>query len=285
MAEDLTRMWGNFSLTEEEGIEVEINDGALEGAVTRWGKLCPVGKGKQFPSDVLYDIFSRLPIKTLLRFRCVSPLWCTIIDDPDLARTHRLRRVEEPKILLMEPTYKPDPVFREDRRGLLRFVNCQAYSLEGCCNGLLCFTRRFWNCNHSPLFLVNPQRQQVVELQRPPCKGAPWPPVHDSMCSCSYGLGFDCSTNTYKIVGLFFNDKNTGDDDDDLCAQVYTLGRGRGSSWRAVKGPPKATIRSPKGHFYGRPVYARGALHWLVRPGDYHHRGGIWVDLSTQISV
>ncbi|XP_059430230.1 putative F-box protein At1g47790 [Corylus avellana] len=229
-------------------------------------------KQKQFPLDVLFDIFSRLPIKTLLRFRCVSPLWCTIIDDPDLASTHRLRRVEEPKILLLEATHKPlDLVFREDRSGLLRFVSGKAaYSLEGCCNGLLCFTRPFWYYNHSPLFLVNPQRQQVVELQRPPCKGAPWPPVHDTVCSCSYGLGFDCSTNTYKIVGVFFNGKNAGDDDDDLCAQVYTLGRGR-SSWRAVKGPSKTTIRNRK-CIHGRPVYACGALHWLVM---HIHNNGV----------
>ncbi|XP_059430224.1 F-box protein At5g49610-like [Corylus avellana] len=232
-------------------------------------------KPKEFPSDILFDIFSRLPIKTLLRFKCVSPLWCTIIDDPYLARLHRLQCVEKPKVLVLEPTRKPAvPVFREDRSGILRFVSrkLNAYSLESCCNGLLCFTRIFVNCNHSPLFLVNLQRQQVVELPRPPCIGTPWPPVHtsDSDCKCSYGLGFDCATNTYKIVVVFFSG-NPGQDGN-LCAQVYTLG-GRGSSWRPVKGPPNCSFYDKpecERGFYEMPVYARGALHWLVKPQGYN---------------
>jgi hypothetical protein len=238
-------------------------------------------KPKQFPSDILFDIFSRLPIKTLLRFKCVSPLWCTIIDDPYLARLHRLQlRVEEPKVLVLEPMRKPAvPVFREDRSGILRFVNRKfnAYSLESCCNGLLCFTRIFLNCNHSPLFLVNLQRQQVVELSRPPCIGAPVHTSDDSDCRCSYGLGFDCATNTYKIVAVFFNGNPAGEDGH-LCAQVYTLGvggRGRGSSssWRPVKGPPNCSFyERPEWErgFYEMPVYARGALHWLVKPKDFN---------------
>jgi hypothetical protein len=43
MAEDLTRMWGNFSLTEEEDVEIEIQKEAMEGMVSR-GKSCLEGK-------------------------------------------------------------------------------------------------------------------------------------------------------------------------------------------------------------------------------------------------
>jgi F-box interacting protein len=196
----------------------------------------------QFPADMLFDIFSRLPIKSLMRFRCVSPTWRSIIDDPCLAYMHRLRCAEEPKVLILDPpTHEPaDATLREDGvflkaslNLLTRFANSKAYSLRGCCNGLLCLTKQF--CGESPLFLFNPPRQEVVELQ-PPCI-AP--------SRKKYGLGFDCSTNTYKIVGVF---------DDDLSAQVYTLG-GAGS-WRAVsEGPPCPLL--------GRPVYSCGALHWL----------------------
>lgn len=35
MAEDLTRMWRNFSLTEEESVEVEIHEQTLEGIANR----------------------------------------------------------------------------------------------------------------------------------------------------------------------------------------------------------------------------------------------------------
>lgn len=43
MAEDLTKMWGNFSLSEEEGLEMEINNHSLVEVVNR-GQSCLVGK-------------------------------------------------------------------------------------------------------------------------------------------------------------------------------------------------------------------------------------------------
>jgi GTPase SAR1 family protein len=43
MAEDLTRLWGNLSLTENEDAEMEIKKEAIEGMVSR-GKSCLVGK-------------------------------------------------------------------------------------------------------------------------------------------------------------------------------------------------------------------------------------------------
>lgn len=43
MAEDLTKLWGNFSLSEEESVSVEVADQDLEGLVQR-GQSCLVGK-------------------------------------------------------------------------------------------------------------------------------------------------------------------------------------------------------------------------------------------------
>lgn len=43
MANDLTKLWGNFSLSAEESEEVEIQDHTVEGVVKQ-GKSCLVGK-------------------------------------------------------------------------------------------------------------------------------------------------------------------------------------------------------------------------------------------------
>jgi hypothetical protein len=43
MVEDLTTLWKNFSLPEEEGVEVEIKEKVLVGIVTR-GKSYLIGK-------------------------------------------------------------------------------------------------------------------------------------------------------------------------------------------------------------------------------------------------
>ncbi|KAD7478170.1 hypothetical protein E3N88_01306 [Mikania micrantha] len=55
----------------------------------------------ELPSDVLFNIFSRLPVKSLARCRCVSKLWCECINDPYLAIIHGERSSpEEPKPII-----------------------------------------------------------------------------------------------------------------------------------------------------------------------------------------
>ena len=43
MANDLTKLWGNFSLAEEESLGVELQEEFLEDTVHR-GQTCVVGK-------------------------------------------------------------------------------------------------------------------------------------------------------------------------------------------------------------------------------------------------
>jgi len=71
---------------------------------------------RQFPADMLFDIFSRLPIKSFMHFRCVSPAWHIIIDDPCLAYMHQLRCPDESKVLLLDPPkHEPaDVMLKED---------------------------------------------------------------------------------------------------------------------------------------------------------------------------
>jgi hypothetical protein len=44
MAEDLTSLWGNLSLSGEEGGGLVINTGAVEEVLVNKGQLCLVGK-------------------------------------------------------------------------------------------------------------------------------------------------------------------------------------------------------------------------------------------------
>lgn len=45
----------------------------------------------QFPSDLWPEVLSYLPVKSLLRFRCVCRSWLALIDDSDFARSHLAR--------------------------------------------------------------------------------------------------------------------------------------------------------------------------------------------------
>ncbi|KAM5576961.1 F-box/kelch-repeat protein [Rosa sericea] len=42
--------------------------------------------GKHIPEDIMVDILSRLPVKSLCRFRCVSKRWRSIVSDPQFSK-------------------------------------------------------------------------------------------------------------------------------------------------------------------------------------------------------
>ena len=49
----------------------------------------------ELASDTIFDILSRLPVKSLASFRCVSKPWCAYIYDDYLGILHGERAVEE----------------------------------------------------------------------------------------------------------------------------------------------------------------------------------------------
>ncbi|KAK9283824.1 hypothetical protein L1049_012078 [Liquidambar formosana] len=66
-------------------------------------------KPMDLPADLIADIVSRLPAKSVVRFRCVSKLWRTVIADPSLIRAHLNREIirKNPNRLLL--MYSEDP--------------------------------------------------------------------------------------------------------------------------------------------------------------------------------
>ncbi|KAM7460962.1 hypothetical protein LguiA_029083 [Lonicera macranthoides] len=51
-----------------------------------------IGKSSStVPEEIVFDILKELPVKTLVRFRAVSKLWCSLIDDPIFVDSHRTR--------------------------------------------------------------------------------------------------------------------------------------------------------------------------------------------------
>nr|XP_023911774.1 F-box protein At3g07870-like [Quercus suber] len=170
-----------------------------------------------------------------------------MIDDPSLAYMHLTRSVEEPKMLILDhQTKNPDTsrftevaggFLKADMKLVTKFAKSKACFLESCCNGLLCFAK---NYDDRVLVLFNPLRQEVIAL----------PPHRASYTSKStYGLGFDSSTNTYKVVRVFSRGGSFN-----MGAEVYTLGT---SSWRPISKGPLCLLA-------GRPIFACGALHWFV---------------------
>ncbi|KAL7166820.1 hypothetical protein ACSBR2_037484 [Camellia fascicularis] len=46
------------------------------------------------PEEIITDILSRLPVRLLLRFRCISMHWRALIDSSDFVKLHLNRSIE-----------------------------------------------------------------------------------------------------------------------------------------------------------------------------------------------
>ncbi|PWA58996.1 F-box domain-containing protein [Artemisia annua] len=106
------------------------------------------------------------------------------------------------------------------------------------------------------LVVINPLRKEL-----PPMNNRPyWPnPRHPSEESC--GLGFDDSTNTFKMVCVYpkrkicwQEEKNPDRVRKNLCTMVHVLGT---NFWREV-------LQVPYYPMFGKSVFAHGCLYWMV---------------------
>ncbi|KAI3518732.1 hypothetical protein L1887_07544 [Cichorium endivia] len=211
----------------------------------------------EFPVDIIYDILSRTPIKSLHRFRCVCKHWCKYIDDPNLAIIHVKRVVEEPATIIFN-RYPPAPPNLLQKYGLFRIIESKEgatgpevqedlllefeykepfyheHMLRGSCNGLLYLSHNSIvpTCTFS---VINPLRKERYES----------PPIR-AVSSC--GLGFDASNHTFKICVLVENHKTSR-------IMVHVLGT---DSWREI-------LHVPYYLMLGDGVFAYGSLHWFGR--------------------
>ncbi|KAH7550608.1 hypothetical protein ACOSQ2_024259 [Xanthoceras sorbifolium] len=207
------------------------------------------------PPELIVDILSRLPVKSLCRFRCVSKSLFNLINDPRFVKLHlkRTRRqrlfiaakfvytvdletvtYECDKLVAMEidslfwksvnidsPCWKPNHYHRQSPKWI---------QVIGSSNGLLCIEIFQY------LFLYNPSTKQ--------CKQIPdFPSKHTKLC----GFGYAETIDDYKFVKIDFSGKHV---------QIYSL---RNDSWTNIQIDL---------HFndtgYAEGILINGAIHWVV---------------------
>ncbi|XP_022717734.1 F-box protein CPR30-like [Durio zibethinus] len=207
---------------------------------------------KHVPSDLINDILSRLPVKSLLRFKCVSRGWCFLINDQNFIKLHlkrstqsnshsslvivqytKLSLVDLSSLLVVEEVV--DDSLKQLFRGPIKVL--------GICNGLLCLSNSAYNCN----ILWNTSTREHLTL----------PPVPENSLLYRtpktmklFGLGYDPIDDDYKVifVSQTFQSKHKG--------IFYSL---RSKSWGKIHDYSNWIYC---GSVSG--VYASGALHWLV---------------------
>ncbi|KAH0654930.1 hypothetical protein KY285_029812 [Solanum tuberosum] len=155
--------------------------------------------------DVATEIMSGLPVRSLLRFKCVSKLWMTLISDPYFSKKHLnharndVQQIEHVQKLDFPCNDKP-----------------WRYSLYCCCNGMALMGFCNYPDKHFQLLLWNPSTRESIVL--------PYPKILPKDY-CTWGLGYDSASDDYKILKI----------DDKSCSEILALKSG---SWRLLDKHP-----------------------------------------------
>ncbi|XP_058198195.1 F-box/kelch-repeat protein At3g06240-like [Rhododendron vialii] len=225
--------------------------------------------GTLIPQEILTDILSRLPVKSLCRFKCVSPSWNSLISNPYFAKTHLNRTntrnpqyLDQRNIVISSSLnlYSIDFGDANPTATELDFPTVEQHAADkqfkvwSSCDGLLLVS---YNDNFN-FFLLNPSTRK--------CKKLPGPPfVLNPVCTWwyAYGVGYDSSTDDYNVVMLSCNDIGSAQSNISI-VDVYSL---KTNAWRRIQHTHYVAIGTA---FSCGGVFLNGCLHWLCwRNGTY----------------
>ncbi|XP_059650929.1 F-box protein CPR1-like [Cornus florida] len=216
------------------------------------------------PHDLLPDVLSRLPSKTLLRCACVCKSWYNLVINPSFITTHLNRSSLATNLLLIQSRSGDDA--EEVHYSLLSCENetfCDYAELDlplkthtdpdlriiGSCNGLVCLFNDFRY--RVELYLWNPSIRKTMAL--PPLRVTSHIPFMHSI-----EFGFDSVTRDYKVVSIVYI-KDDSRDGYRIPPEVDIFSLSSGT-WRNI-----SHLALPY-TIYDRPphAYLNGAAHWLA---------------------
>ncbi|XP_074355055.1 putative F-box protein At4g17780 [Apium graveolens] len=157
---------------------------------------------RELPEEVIIDeILTRLPIKSVVRFKSVSKSWLSLLSGSHFIQKHKTRSpMQNPIDYDCLVTNKKLHISIVSRNQEIFLLPINAYSLIGSVNGLVCLLRHF-----KRLSLWNPAIHKSIEFNLPQNKqgGYSYPNL--------VGVSFDYVSTDYKVVVVY-----------ESCAYVYS---------------------------------------------------------------
>lgn len=206
-------------------------------------------ESSDLPGEVVYQILSKLPVKSLLRFRSVSKPWRDVISELNFGKFH----------LTETANFDRQKLF-------ISISSCSFYSIDyesdSCEIERLCFPVKkyrdacvFGSCNG--LVLLGHQGDNMLVLWNPSIrvhKKFPCPNFEDA--GILTGLCYDCFTNDYKVVFSMSEDNNR--------IGVFSI---RTDEYVEIEDFPYL-IKSDLNGVALNGVTLNGVLHWVGIPKD-----------------
>ncbi|KAF3633441.1 hypothetical protein FXO38_25592 [Capsicum annuum] len=220
---------------------------------------------QHFSCDIVWEISTYLPVKSLMRFKCVSKAWNTMMQCPNFARSHYARSHDRPsatRFLFQLKTNNKDHLKKSSLMDLSLQLDYFCYDGEmricsNHCNGLVCL----YIYKDTQVYLYNVTTREIKAL--PPyvnreIKIYPyvehrskrkWLPGFDRLF-----LGFDQVTGNYKLLLLSPHPAETKK------AKILTLGV-TNSCWRKIDLSNYADYSSCLS--YRECIYLNGVLYLI----------------------
>ncbi|XP_010030326.3 F-box protein At3g07870 [Eucalyptus grandis] len=223
------------------------------------------GDDPKLPHDAVVEILKRLPVGSLLRFRCVCRSWRSTIDDPDFVAHHLSHSALDASngyLLCLDWDEGDDPVryslFSSEsltRPSMSQIeipfaASSKRFGFVGSCNGLICVREMSGDGYARSMYLWNlfTRKHRAVRRSSLDSKFRSIYNVHVAV-----GFGFDARSNDYKILRILYFP------DDINLVEVYSLST---DSWRSLE------CEVPAFCAYSPSVFLNGNLHWLVSKND-----------------
>ncbi|MCD7457595.1 hypothetical protein HAX54_035453 [Datura stramonium] len=232
--------------------------------------------GIHWEEEIIMDILSRLPVKSLLRFKCVSKFWMTLISEPYFTRkhlNHAKNNQHSQKILLLNGEFSlqyssdltsaslsPVQLVKDVQKLDLPFSREQRMCRLYCCyDGLaLIGVGNYPEYKRLTLLLWNPSTRESIVLPDPE-----FPP--DVLCT--WGLGYDSTSGDYKILRI----------DHRAHCEILALKSG---SWREIDKHPNDVYPAVFDDLKDSLAFVDGAFHWL---DSYRHKPVVSFNISNEV--
>ncbi|QCE15609.1 F-box protein 22 [Vigna unguiculata] len=227
-------------------------------------------------SELIIEILLRLPVKSLVRFKCVCKSWLSLLSDPYFAISHfqRLTAASTARLLLIAP---PNPGIRSidfnaslhDDSAMytlnLDFLSPNDYSdfrIVGSCRGFLLLN------SYQSLWVWNPSTGVHRKL--------PSTLIESNFKTFLLGFGYDPSADDYLVVkASSYDNPMRGFDKATNRVEFFSL---KTNVWRDVEANNLSYVNYNDDIKGG--ALLNGAIHWFAFPSDVRHGVIVVFDLT-----
>ncbi|XP_074307271.1 F-box/kelch-repeat protein At3g23880-like isoform X2 [Silene latifolia] len=217
--------------------------------------------------DIWFEIFKKLPVKTLGKCRCVCKSWHSLVVSPSFMAAHHKHYTQNNanSLILCKEVVKRSETEELEQCIFFRnldqlkqgnrlhtsvwpFVVCQpfqsSFHFVGCVNGLLCLSDTDHLGHRDRILIWNPLIQKSIKLRNSSCKGS-----HSLV-----GFGYDYQRNDHRVVKISYSAAKTP------FVEVYSVQKRK---WRTICAD--YLVDNLITEISASPCFCNGLIYWPIR--------------------